>query len=141
MAKSLNKCIYKVEKGIFGFESKKERDEFLKNPEFDFEFDSSIFEDNPSEDKKILKKIFGSLDFNPIFLDEMPKFKVTNLEKNDNPKNSILIDVEVEMSFEIFVDDAKFNEWDQEMIRFAGRITPNMSDSFTDSAMDGFEWY
>ena len=141
MAKSLNKCIYKVEKGIFGFESKKERDEFLKNPEFDFEFDSSIFEDNPSEDKKILKKIFGSLDFNPIFLDEMPKFKVTNLEKNDNPKNSILIAVEVDLYFEIFVDDAKFTERDQEMIRFAGRITPNMSDSFTDSAMDGFEWY
>ena len=141
MAKSLKKCIYKVERGIFGFESKKERDEFLKNPKFTFDFDSSIFEDNPSAEKKILKKIFGSLDFNPIFPDETPNFKVTNLEKNANPKNSILIDVEVEMSFEILVDEAKFSEWDQKMIRFAVRIIPNMSDSFTDSAMDGFEWY
>jgi hypothetical protein len=90
MAKSLKKCIYKVERGIFGFESKKERDEFLKNPKFTFDFDSSIFEDNPSADKKILKKIFGSLDFNPIFPDETPNFKVTNLEKNANTKNSII---------------------------------------------------
>ena len=60
---------------------------------------------------------------------------------SENPKNSILIDVEVDMSFEILVDEAKFSEWDQKMIRFAVRIIPNMSDSFTDSAMDGFEWY
>ena len=136
----IKKCAYFVEKGVFGFETKKERDEFLKSPSFEFDFDSGIFEYDSKINKNTLKKIFGSYNFGPI-ANKKTDFKISYLQKAKGYKNSVVIDVELELNFKIYADQETFNKWDHEMIRFAGRITPNMSDSFVDSDADGFRWF
>ena len=132
-------CRYCVDFGKYIFASEEERDAFIKDPQFLFDFQPENV-----DDKKGMVRIFGStVDISPIYKDNAPKFIITHLEKNEDNELGVIVSVEVEMAFEIRVGIEEFSEWidsSDSTWRYSGRIECVGEDGMEDSDREEYEF-
>ena len=114
------KANYCVDEGEYEFETESDRDEFISNPTFSFDFNI----DNV-DDKEGVERIFGTLDVAPHFSNHSPEFAVTRVEPSEDNETVAIVSVEVEMFFDIRISLADFLEWvesEGDTWRYSGRI-------------------
>ncbi|OYU01779.1 MAG: hypothetical protein CFE36_08295 [Sphingomonadaceae bacterium PASS1] len=114
------KANYCVDEGEYEFETESDRDEFISNPVFKFDFDI----DNV-DDKEGVERIFGTLDVVPHFSKHSPEFVVTRVGPSEDNEAVAIVSVEVEMFFDIRISLADFLEWTEgegDTWRYSGRI-------------------
>ena len=114
------KANYCVDEGEYEFETESDRDEFISNPTFSFDFNI----DNV-DDKDGVERVFGTLDVAPHFSRRSPEFTVTRAEPSEDNDAVAIVSVEVEMFFDIQIALVDFLEWiedDGETWRYSGRI-------------------
>lgn len=132
-------CRYCVDFGKYIFASEEERDAFIKDPQFIFDFQPGNV-----DDKKGLIRIFGStVNIAPIYKDNVPKFIITHLEKNEDNDLGVIVSVEVEMAFEIQVGIEEFRGWidsSDSTWRYSGRIECVGEDGLEDSDREEYEF-
>ena len=132
-------CRYCVDFGKYIFASEEERDAFIKDPQFIFDFQPGNV-----DDKKGLIRIFGStVNILPIYKDHAPKFIITHLEKNEDNDLGAIVSVEVEMAFEIQVGIEEFREWidsSDSTWRYSGRIECVGEDGLEESEREEYEF-
>jgi len=132
-------CRYCVDLGKYIFASEEERDAFIKDPQFIFDFQPGNV-----DDKKGLIKIFGStVNISPIYKDNVPKFIITHLEKNEDNNLGVIASVEVEMAFEIQVGIEEFRVWidsSDSTWRYSGRLQCVGEDGLEDSEREEYEF-
>jgi hypothetical protein len=132
-------CRYCVDFGKYIFASEEERDAFIKDPQFIFDFQPGNV-----DDKKGMVRIFGStVNISPIYKDNAPKFIITHLEKNEDNDLGVIVSVEVEMAFEIRVGIEEFSEWidsSESTWRYSGRIECVGEDGMEDSDREEYEF-
>ena len=132
-------CRYCVDFGKYIFPSQAERDDFIKNPKFIFDFQTGNI-----DDKKGLIKIFGStVNISPIYQDNAPKFIITHLEKNEDNDLGAIVSVKVEMAFEVQVRIEEFRDWidsPDSTWRYSGRIECVGEDGLEDSDREEYEF-
>lgn len=111
---------YCVDLGEYEFESEGDRNDFLSNPRFNFDFNVENV-----DDKDGVERIFGSLDVAPEFAENPPRFTVTHIEASEDDPAVAAVSVELEMFFDIHVSLEEFLEWvegEGETWRYSGRI-------------------
>lgn len=132
-------CRYCVDSGRYIFASEDERDAFIKDPQFVFDFQPGNV-----DDKKGLIRIFGStVNISPIYKDNAPKFIITHIEKNEDNDLGVIVSVEVEMAFEIQVGIEKFRDWidsSDSTWRYSGRIECVGEDGMENSDREEYEF-
>ena len=131
-------CRYCVDLGRYFFSSKNARDKFFKKPEFIFDFQPTNV-----DDKNGLVRIFGSTNFEPIFENNLPKFDVTLLEKDDDNDCGIIVSVEIEMSFALRIEVEEFRDWvesSESTWRYSGRIECVGEDGLDTSDREEYEF-
>lgn len=114
------KANYCVDEGEYEFETESDRDSFISNPIFNFDF--AI--DNV-DDKDGVERVFGTLDVAPHFSSPSPKFNVTRAEPSEDNEAVAIVSVEVEMFFDICISLADFLDWvegEGDTWRYSGRI-------------------
>lgn len=114
------KVSYCVDEGEYEFETECDRDEFISNPTFNFDF--AI--DNV-DDKEGVERVFGTLDVMPHFSTPSPEFNITRVEPSEDNEAVAIVSVEVEMFFDIRISLADFLEWvegEGGTWRYSGRI-------------------
>ncbi|WP_397589335.1 hypothetical protein [Sphingorhabdus sp.] len=114
------KANYCVDEGEYEFETESDRDEFISNPTFSFDFNI----DNV-DDKDGVEHVFGTLDVAPHFSRRSPEFTVTRVEPSEDNDAVAIVSVEVEMFFDIRISLADFHEWvegEGDTWRYSGRI-------------------
>ena len=114
------KANFCIDDGQYEFETESDRDGFILNPIFSFDFDI----DNV-DDKDGVERVFGTLDVTPHFSSGSPEFKVTRVEPSEYNEAVAIVSVEVEMFFDIQISLLDFLEWienDGETWRYSGRI-------------------
>lgn len=114
------KVNYCVDEGEYEFETECDRDQFVSNPTFNFDFDI----DNV-DDKDGVERVFGTLDVAPHFSRHSPEFTVTRVEPSEDNGAVAIVSVEVEMFFDIRISLADFLEWvegEGDTWRYSGRI-------------------
>jgi hypothetical protein len=133
------KANYCVDEGEYEFETESERDEFVSNPIFNFDFNI----DNV-DDKCGVERVFGTLDVAPHFSSLPPEFKVTRLEPSEHNETVAIVSVEIEMFFEMRVSLADFLEWvegEGSTWRFSGRIECAGETGLINSEREEYESY
>ena len=132
-------CRYCVDLGKYIFASEEERDAFINDPKFIFDFQPGNV-----DDKKGLIRIFGStINILPIYKENAPKFIITHLEKNEDNDLGVIVSVEVEMAFEIQVGIEEFREWidsSDSTWRYSGRIECVGEDGMEDSDREEYQF-
>ena len=132
-------CRYCVDLGKYIFATEEERDAFIKDPQFIFDFQPGNV-----DDKKGLIRIFGStVNISPVYKDNAPKFIITHLEKNEANDLGVIVSVEVEMAFEIQVGVEEFRDWidsSDSTWRYSGRIECVGEDGMEDSDREEYEF-
>ena len=132
-------CKYCIDFGKYIFASEEERDAFIKDPKFIFDFQPGNV-----DDKIGLIRIFGSTEnISPIYKDNAPKFVMTHLEKNKDNELGVIASVEVEMTFEIKVGIKEFRHWidsSDSTWRYSGRIMCVGEDGLEDSDREEYEF-
>ena len=125
--------------GKYIFSSQAERDDFIKNPKFKFDFQPGNV-----DDKKGLIRIFRStVNISPIYQDNAPKFIIAHLEKNEGNDLGAIVSVKVEMAFEVQVGIEEFRDWvdsPDSTWRYSGRIECVGEDGLEDSDREEYEF-
>lgn len=131
------KATYCVDWGQYEFPSESERDAFIANPQFLFDFNI----DNV-DDKEGVERIFGSSSVSPEFSENPPHFTVTNIQACEGDPVVAEVSAELEMFFDIQVSLDEFLEWvedEGETWRYTGRIMCVGEEGLQDSVREEYE--
>lgn len=128
------KCKFKTYNGEYKFADYESAKKFYDNPTFTFDFSPDNCDDDMSE-------IFGDSDIKPIFKDVIPKFNILRINEPNKKYNTINVDVEVEMYFEVNVSQEEMIEWASDnTFKYTGRIIAENEDGLNGADIEEYDF-